>query len=272
MTVRNILDLRFAALALVCASAAHVLAADAALPAGAVATVNGQAVQRSTLDLLAKTRRGDDPDAPPQDRSNLLDDLVMMELLSQRAQASGLAARVDTQAELELARKSMLGQRLLEQLAADVTITDEALQARYQEIQPELEITASHILLDDEAAARQVIKELEAGASFANLARKRSADEYTRDKGGRLGSVKGGDLESAFVAVARTLKPGGITTAPVQTAHGWHVVQLHSMRSLEKASFETMKQALRSQLVNERVQAQVAQWRKEARLEMLQAP
>ena len=272
MTVRTSLDLRFAALALVCACTAQVLAADTALPAGVVATVNGQAVQRGMLDLLAKTRQGDDPDAPPQNRAKLLDDLVMMELLSQRAQASGLAARVDTQAELELARKSMLGQRLLERLAADMTITDEALQARYQATQPELEITASHILLVDEAAARQVIKELEAGASFAALARKRSADEYTRDKGGRLGSVKGGDLESAFVAAARSLKPGGITTSPVQTAHGWHVVQLHATRSLEKAPFEAMKVSLHSQLVHERVQAQVLQWRKEARLEMLQAP
>lgn len=272
MTVRAILDLRFAALALVCACTAHVLAADSALPAGVVAVVNGQPLQRSVLDLLAKARQGDEPDAPPQDRAVLLNDLVMMELLSQRAQATGVAARVDTQAELELAHKSLLGQRLLEQMAAEVTVSDETLRARYEAIEPEVEITASHILLADEAAAKQVIAELEAGAAFAAIARKRSADEYTRDKGGRLGSVKGGDLESAFVAAARSLKPGGITTSPVHTAHGWHVVQLHSMRSLEKASFDAMKSALRSQLVGERVQAQVAQWRKDARLEMLQTP
>lgn len=271
MTVRAILDLRFAALTLVCACTAHVLAADTDLPAGVVATVNGQPVQRIVLDLLTKARQGDEPDAP-QDRVALLNDLVMMELLSQRAQATGLAARLDTQAELELAHKSLLGQRLLEQMTNEMTLSDETLRARYDAIEPEVEITASHILLADEAAAKQVIKELEAGAAFAAIARKRSADEYTRDKGGRLGSVKGGDLESAFVAAARTLKPGGFTPSPVHTAHGWHVVQLHSMRTLEKASFDAMKPALHSQLVGERVQAQVAQWRKEARLEMLQTP
>jgi len=271
MTVRAILDLRFAALALVCACTAHVLAADSALPAGVVATVNGQPVQRVVLDVLAKARQGDEPDAP-QDRAALLNDLVMMELLSQRAQATGLAARVDTQAELELAHKSLLGQRLLQQMAAEVTLSDETLNVRYDAIEPELEITASHILLADEAAATQVIKELEAGATFAAIARKRSADEYTRDKGGRLGSVKAGDLEPAFVAAARALKPGTISSSPVQTAHGWHVVQLHSMRSLDKPSFDAMKPALRSQLVGEQVQAQVAQWRKDAKLTLLQAP
>lgn len=272
MTVRTILDLRFAALALVCACTAHVLAADTALPAGVVASVNGQPVQRSVLDLLVKSRQGDTPAQAPQDRARVLDDLVMTELLSQRAQTSGLAARVDTQAELELAHKSLLGQHLMQQLASEVTLSDEALLARYKEIQPELEITASHILLADEVAARRVIAELEAGASFATIASTRSADEYTRDKGGRLGSVKGGDLEAAFVAAARSLKPGAITATPVQTAHGWHVIQLHTLRSLDKEPFEEMKPALRSQIVNERVQAQVAQWRKEARLEMLQTP
>jgi hypothetical protein len=50
------------------------------------------------------------------------------------------------------------------------------------------------------------------------------------------------------------------------------VIQLRSIRSLEKAPFEAMKATLHSQLVNERVQAQVAQWRKEAQLKMMQVP
>ncbi|MBC7992472.1 MAG: peptidylprolyl isomerase, partial [Rhizobacter sp.] len=246
--------------------------ADTALPAVVVAMVNGKPVQRTVLDLLAQTRRGDAPADAPQDHARLLDDLVMTELFSQRAHATGLAARVDTQAELELAHKSLLGQHLMRQLTSEVTLSDEALQARYTDTQPELEITASHILLGDETMARQVITELEAGASFDALARRHTADEYTRDKGGRLGAVKGADLEAAFAAAARSLKPGGITPTPLRTAHGWHVIQLHTMRSLDKEPFEVMKPALRSQIVNERVQAQVAQWRKEARLEFFQAP
>lgn len=248
------------------------LSTDAALPAGVVAIVNGQPVQRTVLNLLAQTRRGDAPADAPQDHARLLDDLVMTELLSQSAHATGLAAGVDTQAEMELALKSLLGQHLMRQLVSEVTVSDEALHARYTHTQPELEITASHILLGDETMARQVITELDAGASFAALAKKHTADEYTRDKGGRLGAVKGADLEPAFVATARSLKPGGITPTPVRTVHGWHVIQLHTMRILDKDPFEAMKPALRSQLVNERVQAQVAQWRKEARLEILRAP
>jgi peptidyl-prolyl cis-trans isomerase C len=271
MTVRATLDLRLAALALAGACTAQVLAADATLPAGVVATVNGQPVQRGVLDQLAKARHGDEPGAAP-DRARLLDDLVTMELLSQRALANGLAARSDTRAELELAHKTLLGQRLLQQLASEVSISDEALQARYQQIQPELAITSSHILLSDEAAALQVIAQLDAGASFAALARKLSADEYTRDKGGQLGTVNASDLEPAFVDAAKALKPGSITRTPVRTMHGWHVIQLRSIRSLEKAPFEAMKATLHSQLVNERVQAQVAQWRKEAQLKMMQVP
>ncbi|MBC7957714.1 MAG: peptidylprolyl isomerase [Cytophagales bacterium] len=270
--MRAILDLRFAALALICACTAHVLAADTALPSGVVATVNGQPVQRSVLDQLAKARHGDTPTGSIQDRARMLNDLVTMELLSQRAHATGVAARPGARAELELAHKTLLGQHLMQQLAADMVITDEALQARYQQAQPELSITASHILLPDEANARQVIAQLDAGASFAATARKLSADEYTRDKGGQLGTVNGSNLEPAFVDAARAMKPGTISRMPVRTVHGWHVIQLHTMRGLEKPSLEEMKPALRSQLVTERVQAQVAQWRKDARLTKLQAP
>ncbi len=272
MTVRTVFDLRFAALALVCACTAHALAADAALPAGVVATVNGQPVQRSVLDQLARARHGDAPQGSVQDRARLLDDLVNIELLSQRAHASGLAARPAAQAELELAHKTLLGQRLVQQLAANMTITDEALQTRYQETRAELSITSSHILLPDEAKARAVIAQLDAGASFAATARKISADEYTREKGGQLGTVIGSNLEPAFVDAVRTMKPGTISRTPTHTVHGWHVIQLHAMRSLDKPSLDAMKPTLRSQLVSERVQAQLAQWRKDARLTVLQAP
>jgi peptidyl-prolyl cis-trans isomerase C len=273
MTVRNILDLRsFAiALALVCACASIAVLADTGLPDGVVATVDGQPVPRSMLDALAKARHVDEP-VPALERTRLLDDLVMTELLNQRAHASGLAARADAQAELELAYKTLLGERLMQQLASEVSVSEEALQARYRDALPELSLKASHILLADEASARQVIAQIDAGASFAALARKLSADEYTRDKGGRLEPVESSNLEPAFVEAARSLKPGSITRLPVRTTHGWHVIQLHEMRSLGKPPFDAMKPALRAQLVNEQVQAQVAQWRKEATLTLLQAP
>ncbi len=273
MTVHTLNDMQRAALAitaaLVCAAIPlHASATEPVLPAGVVAFVNGQPIQRSLLDELAKAR---EPEG--QSRARLVNDLVTTELLSQRARSTGLAARPQTQAELELAHKTLLGQRLMQQLASEMVISDDALQARYRELQPEADLTVNHILVADEATARQLIAQLESGrARFAALARKHSVDTESRDKGGQLGTLNSNELTASFVAAARALKPGSYTHQPVRTEAGWHVIQLRAIRLLQKPAFEAASASLRTQIVSERLEAQIAQWRNEAKLTRLQAP
>lgn len=166
----------------------------------------------------------------------------------------------------------MLGQRLLQQLAAEMKVTDEEIQAHYRTLEPEVSVEANHILLADEMSARKVIGQLEGGATFAALARKLSTDTETRDKGGQLDDMNTSELAVPFAQAATALKPGNFTHQPVRTDHGWHVIQLRSMRTLEKPPFESLRASLRTQIVNERLQAQIAQWRRQAKLSVLQAP
>jgi parvulin-like peptidyl-prolyl isomerase len=50
------------------------------------------------------------------------------------------------------------------------------------------EVTASHILVKDEATAKDVLAKLKGGADFAEIAKQYSIDEQTKDKGGALGT------------------------------------------------------------------------------------
>lgn len=247
-------------------------AQPAALPPGAAALVNGQPVARSLLDELVRARapRGEPVDTPT--RSRLLDDLVNTELASQHAHQSGVAGRPETRAELELARKTLLGQRLLQQMLAEMQIDDATLQARYRDLPPDVQIDTAHILVKEEASARELIAQLQRGASFAELARKHSIDMETRDQGGELGTLRAGDLAAPFAQAAQALKPGQYARAPVHTEFGWHVIRLNAQRKFDKQPFETIKQALRMQIGSERLQAQVAQWKKEMKLTLLKAP
>jgi len=236
------------------------------LPAGVVATVNGQAVQRSVLDVLVATRKG------AVDRKTLLDDLVMTEMLSQRARAAGFAEQPKVAAELALAQKRLLGQRLLERLAAEVKVDESELKERHRKLEADTALTTEHILLADETSARQVIAQLEAGAAFGEVARKHSVDVETRDKGGQLGTLNASELAPSYANAAIALKPGSYTRVPVQTDFGWHVILLRSKRSLPKPSFDTVRASLRAQVVNEQLEAQLAQWRKQAKLTVVQTP
>jgi peptidyl-prolyl cis-trans isomerase C len=247
-------------------------AADPPLPPGAVAVVNGQPLARTLLDELARARTAPGAAAPAQDRSRLLDDLVNTEVASQRAQASGLANRPQTRAEIELARKTLLGQHLLRQMVAEMQVDETTLQARYRDLPPEVQIDSTHILVSDEKSARDLIAQLQRGASFAALARQHSIDVASRDHGGALGPLPAGELALPYVKAVQALKPGQFTHEPVQTEYGWHVIRLNAQRTVEKLPFESLKAALRGQVTSERLQAQLTQWKKEAKVTVLKAP
>lgn len=266
--------MRAFALLLICSSftAPAAWAVDAAMPPDAAALVNGQPVSRAMLDELARARAAGGAPPEMQERRRMLDDLVDMELLSQRAKSSGVAARPQTRAELELAHKTLLGQRLLQQMAAEMPIAEADIQERYRTLQVDVQVDASHILVKDEKTARDLIAQLDRGASFAALARKHTLDTETVPRGGALGGMSVSQLVPPFAAAAQALKPGQYTRQPVQTEFGWHVIRLTSIRTQPKPPYEQVKAEMRKQIATERVQAQLAQWRKEAKLTVLQAP
>jgi peptidyl-prolyl cis-trans isomerase C len=247
-------------------------ASEPSLPAGAVAVVNKRSLASTLLDELLRARQADG--SPPQtlDRRRILDDLVTMELLAQRAHSTGLAARPEVRAEVALSQKMLLGQQLLKRMTEEMQIDEAELQARYRALPIDVEIEASHILVKEEALARQLIAQLKQGASFAELARKHTLDTDTRPIGGNLGRVLAQELLPPLAAAVQTLKPGQTALDPVRTDVGWHVVRLSSSRTLPKKTYEVMKPKLRTPLVKEKLDAQIAQWRKEAKVTVLGTP
>lgn len=85
-------------------------------------------------------------------------------------------------------------------------------------------VNARHILVKDEAAADQVLADLAAGADFAGLARERSQDTGSAQKGGELGWAPRGQYVPEFeeIAFSAPLK----TPTKVQSQFGWHVIEV----------------------------------------------
>lgn len=76
--------------------------------------------------------------------------------------------------------------------------------------------------------AKEVIKALDKGEKFEDLAKKYSKDEDTAKNGGSLGKINVGDYTSEVVDAAKDLKVGAYTTTPVKSSYGYHIVYLKS--------------------------------------------
>ena len=91
-------------------------------------------------------------------------------------------------------------------------------------------VTVQHILVANKSTAEKVIKDLKDGKSFASLAKKYSLDTATKNKEGKLPAFDSTDttLDSSFKTAAFKLKTGEVTSTPVKSQSGYHVIKMIS--------------------------------------------
>src|SRR5512140_423549 len=104
------------------------------------------------------------------------------------------------------------------------------------------EIRASHILLtlapnvnpEDSAKAYtkayELIKAAKGGSDFRTLAMENSQDPSAKQNGGDLYYFTGGQMIPPFEDAAYSMKPGDITSAPVRTQYGLHIIKVTDRR------------------------------------------
>ncbi|HHB13369.1 MAG TPA: peptidylprolyl isomerase [Chromatiales bacterium] len=236
-----------------------------------VATVNGKPITRAELESFRSSRK----DNKPQSEQALLEELVNLELLRQKAEQEGLDKRPETQAELKnLRRRALAGAELQRYIDAHKAELDEkALRKEYEEQiarMPKLEYKARHILVNTKEEAQQIIQELEKGADFAELAKKKSKGPSGKN-GGDLGWFKPQNMVKPFSEAVAKLKKGEFTKTPVQTQFGWHVILLEDTREVQPPAYEDVKDQLRSIVVTKAVQKHLKALRESAKVEIKSA-
>ncbi|WP_417356267.1 peptidylprolyl isomerase [Gallaecimonas pentaromativorans] len=122
-------------------------------------------------------------------------------------------------------------------LAKDIQVSDDEIGAYYNDNpnqfkRPE-QRRASHILFtgdDAEAKAKAALKEIEAGKSFADLAKADSADKFSAEKGGDLGWNEKGVYDPAFDTALFGIKKEGDVVGPIKSSFGYHLIELTGVR------------------------------------------
>ncbi len=85
-------------------------------------------------------------------------------------------------------------------------------------------IKASHILVEKQGQALELMEELKGGAKFEDLAKKFSTCPSGK-KGGNLGAFGRGQMVKPFEKAAFELSPGQVTPEPVRTQFGYHIIK-----------------------------------------------
>jgi foldase protein PrsA len=124
------------------------------------------------------------------------------------------------------------------------------------------QVHARHILVADEATAKQVEDKLKAGGDFAQLAAQYSLDVTTKQTGGDLGWFSRGQLlqktveDSAFALAANQI------SAPVKSDLGYHIIQ-----TLERVKDRPIDAQTRYRLTEEAFERWIQSLVKGARIE-----
>lgn len=99
--------------------------------------------------------------------------------------------------------------------------------------------------------AQKIIKELNDGKKFADLAKKYSDDDATKNKGGDLGTFKYNDMVTEFSAACKDLEVNEYTKEPVKTQYGYHIIL--KTKQEEKAKLEDVKDEIKETLTTNKL-------------------
>ncbi|MCX5514481.1 peptidylprolyl isomerase [Kaistia algarum] len=262
------------------APAATTAPAAAAAPAPApidpktvVATINGEPITEGDLGLAAQAFGEQIAKVPPEDqRRAVLDVLIDLKLMATAATAAGLDKSDTFQSQLALLRAQALRSEYFRAEIEGKT-TDEAVKQRYEQeiakVTPQEEVQAAHILVKTEDEAKAIIKELDAGADFATIAKAKSQDPGSAKMGGDLGYFTQGKMVPEFEKAAFALEVGKYTETPVKTQYGFHIIKVTDKRKQPLPSYDQVKDQVRQMVLRDLFVQTVANLRKDNKVDII---
>jgi parvulin-like peptidyl-prolyl isomerase len=160
-------------------------------------------------------------------------------------------------------RMQILSEKLSSRVAKDVKVTNADARTYYtqnkqQYTTPESRLVR-HILVKTKPEATKIYDELRAGADFAKLAKEKSLDPGSKNRGGEL-TIARGQTVAPFEQTAFLL-PVKAISRPVKTEFGWHIIQpLGQVKAAKTTPFAKVESGIRTQLVEQRKQESLANW------------
>jgi|SRR5450756_178638 peptidyl-prolyl cis-trans isomerase C len=234
------------------------------------AMVNGISIPQARIDLRVKAAAAQGQPDSPELRKAIREDMINLEVVAQEAKKNGLDKNPEVIEQMELAKGSVLVGAYVQDYAKSHPITEDQLKQEYDKLKTTLgsnEYNVSHILVDTEDEAKAIIAQLGKKGKFDKIAKAKSKDAGSAEKGGSLGWAVPSNFVPPFANALLSLKKGTYTKEPVKSQFGWHVIKLDDVRSLKVPSFEELKPQMQQRLQQQTIQDLITALRSKAKIE-----
>ncbi|RDJ09449.1 peptidylprolyl isomerase [Rhizobium grahamii] len=240
-------------------------------PDPVVAKVGDVEIHQSDLDLAVANL---DPQLAqlPDDQKKVaaLSAAIDVKLLAQDAIAEKLDQTAEFKKRMQYLADRELHNAYFKKHVVD-TVTDDEVKARYDKevaaLPKQEEVHARHILVKTEDEAKEVIKQLDAGKNFADLAKEKSTDPNKAD-GGDLGYFTKGRMVKEFEVAAFALDKGTYTKTPVKTDFGYHVILVEDKRDAPPPAFDQVKDQVRQLVMRDKYLALLAAAKEKSKVDI----
>lgn len=212
--------------------------------AQSIATVNGKAIPASRANAIVKQLVAHGQKDTPELRGMIKNELVMREILLQEASRKSISNSADVKIQLENARETIIINALRADFVKKHPSKDSEIQAEYDQYKKlvgDTDYHVRHILVPTEAEAKEVIAKLKDGGSFEDLAKEKSKDTGSAQKGGDIDWGNPGKYVKPFSDAMVKLSKGQYTETPVKTDFGYHVIKLEDTRPSKFPALEDIK-------------------------------
>ncbi|HWA14532.1 MAG TPA: peptidylprolyl isomerase [Burkholderiales bacterium] len=244
------------------------------------AIVNGVPIPEARVEFVAKGQiaqsQGQQEDTP-EFRDNVREILITREVLYQEAIKRKLDKNPDYVTQLDLAKQQIILGLLIDDLGRTLKPSDADLRKEYDRVKAQTggdagkQYKARHILVKDEAEAKQVIADLAKGGDFAKLAQEKTQDPGSKDTGGELEWSEAEVYVEPFANALKSLKKGETTPEPVQTPYGYHVIRLDDVRTKAFPEFDAVKNQIAQSLAGKVRDDYIADLRAKAKITKVDA-
>ena len=240
--------------------------------------VDNHPVYQSQIDLTRTAMSRTAPEIEGRsiqlNDERIIDHLIQQKLLAQAAEKSKIANSPDILNQIQLAKEQIFAKAMVDQHLEN-SVTEQNIQDFYDTERklnpPVTQIKARQIVLPDEATAKEILRRLDKGDSFASLALAFSIDRASRESGGDLGFVSRDMLEPIISEALFMSKKNG-RLDPFKTSEGWHVVEVIGRRQAPIPSFENRRDDIEALLKSQSLETLLEQLKSRANISYVNVP